>query len=140
MNARFLLSVLRLARFIPSNKSCMADEIRITWRVPVITMILAATAIPVELRPLGNTTLDFGIGVADVLANVAGFLPVGIVLAEWGMARAIFAAGLLSIFAEASQFVMLHRDPSAIDVMTNILGATLGAVLRRRWRIVMPAM
>jgi len=116
----------------------MADAIIIKWRVPVITLILAATAIPVEFRPLGSEALDFGVSVADVLANVAGYVPVGMVLAEFGLARAILAAALLSIFAESSQFVMMHRAPSAIDVATNILGATLGAVLSRRWGVVIP--
>lgn len=140
MNVRSWFKRPSMAKFILVNSSCMADEIRITWRVPVITLVLAATAIPVEFRPLGNTTLDFGIGVADVLANVAGYLPVGIVLAEFGLARAILAAGLLSMFAEAGQFFMVHRDPSAIDVTTNILGATLGAFIRSRWRIPVPVL
>ena len=116
----------------------MADEIKMTWRVPVITLILAATAIPVELRPFGSEPLDFSFGVADVLGNVAGYLPVGIVLGEFGLARAALVATLLSTFAEASQFFMVHRVPSAIDVTTNILGATLGAIISSRWRNVVP--
>jgi VanZ family protein len=122
------------------NKKRTTDRIRISWRVPVITLVLAATAIPVQLRPLGRVTVDFGLAVSDVLLNVAGYLPVGIVLAELGLARAIIAAALLSIFAESSQFVMMWRDPSVIDVTTNILGATLGAVISRRWRICSPTL
>ena len=118
----------------------MTGEIRMTWRVPVITLVLAATAIPVEFRPPGSESLDFSLGVSDVLANVAGYLPVGIVLGEFGLARAILAAALLSTFAESSQFFMMHRVPSAVDITTNILGATLGAVICRRWRIVGPGL
>jgi Concanavalin A-like lectin/glucanases superfamily/VanZ like family len=125
------------------NKKCTTENIGISWRAPVITLVLAATAIPVELRPLAGVTVDLGLSgvdVSDVLLNVAGYLPVGIVLAEFGLAQAIIAAALLSMFAESSQLVMMHRDPSVIDVTANILGATLGAVISRHWRISSPAL
>jgi hypothetical protein len=45
------------------------------------------------------------------------------------------AAALISPFAETSQFVMMHRDPSAIDFTANLLGAALGVAIVVRWKI-----
>jgi hypothetical protein len=84
-------------------------------------MVLTATAIPIELRPFGSEPIDFGIGVLDVLLNIALYLPVGIVLGKQGPARATVAAALISTFAELSQFVIVHRVPLVIDVPVNEL-------------------
>jgi hypothetical protein len=101
-------------------------------------MVLAATAIPVELRPRFQTGLDFGIQLPDVLANVAGYVPVGIVLGGLGPVRAILAAAAISTLAEVSQVVMMHRDPSAIDIAANVLGSIVGTMVSGRWRIRSP--
>jgi VanZ family protein len=114
---------------------------RVTLRAPVITMVLAATAIPAELRPLGHATLDFSINAckaSDIVENVAGYVPVGIVLGGFGALRAIIVAALISTFAETSQFVMMHRSPSVIDVASNVIGAILGTLVSVRWRIRSP--
>ncbi|HZR16857.1 MAG TPA: LamG-like jellyroll fold domain-containing protein [Verrucomicrobiae bacterium] len=131
---------LPVTRIVSLLKAGMADTIRIRLRAPVLTLVLAATAIPVELRPLGSESIDFGVGLWDVLANIGGYVPVGIVLGKFGFARAIISAGLISIFAESLQLVMVHRTPSAIDVLTNLLGATLGAFISIRWRMRSPAL
>jgi VanZ family protein len=110
-------------------------SVRISLCAPVITMVLAATAVPIEFRPLGGATLRFGLDVPDILANVAGYIPVGIVLGGSGALRAIVAAACVATAAEASQIVMMHREPSLIDVATNVLGAILGLLIGRRWKI-----
>ena len=102
-------------------------------------MVLAATAIPVELRPLGHATVDFGVYASDVVANVLGYVPVGIVLGELGVLRAVITAALMSAFAESSQLVMLHRTSSAIDLATNVTGAFLGAIVSAHWKIRSPS-
>ena len=85
-------------------------------------MVLAATAIPVAFRPLQQAAFRlFSIDAHDIVANIAGFVPVGIVLAALGPARAVMAAALLSVFAETSQLVMLYRFPTLTDVATNVL-------------------
>src|SRR5262245_9810932 len=98
-------------------------------RVPVLTMILAATAVPIAFRPLQPAELfpvnAYDINAYDIMANIAGFMPVGIVLAALGPVRAMIAATLLSMFAETSQLVMAYRISSLIDVATNVLGAVL---------------
>ena len=99
-------------------------------------MIIAATAIPVALRPLQQAELHFfRVDASDIVVNIAGFVPVGIVLATLGPVRAVMAAALLSMFVETSQLVMLYRDPSLIDVATNVLGAILGLIVAVRYDV-----
>src|SRR5258708_3742272 len=74
----------------------------IALRIPIITLLLAATAIPVELRPLSHATLGFNIERYDVAENIAAFAAVGIVLGELGLLKAVMVGALISIFAEAS--------------------------------------
>ncbi len=112
--------------------------VKIALRIPVLMLVLAQIAIPVELQPWGHATLSLSIQASDVVANIAGFVPVGIVLGELGMLRGGTAAALISTLAEAGQFVMVHRDPSPIDVAANIIGAILGILVSRRWRIRSP--
>jgi glycopeptide antibiotics resistance protein len=79
-------------------------------RAPVLIMVLAATAIPVAFRPPQQPELlPSSIEAYDVLANIAGFVPVGFVLADLGPVWAVMAAALLSLFAETSQIVMVYR-------------------------------
>jgi concanavalin A-like lectin/glucanase superfamily protein/VanZ like protein len=107
----------------------------IALRVPVITMVLAATAIPIELRSPRHVPLGFDIQASDVVANIAGYVPVGIVLGALGPLRAVIAAALMTAVVEAGQFVMMHRDPSMIDVASNVIGAILGTAISARWGI-----
>src|SRR6266699_4263619 len=101
-------------------------------------MVLAATAIPVEFRPMHRWALSFGAYPYDVAANVAGYVPVGLVLGELGLLRAVITAALVTAFAENSQLVMMHRDPSAVDIGANVIGAIVGAVIALRCGIRSP--
>jgi VanZ family protein len=127
---------------MPSNNNHTAERIALT--VPVIFLVLAATAIPIELRAFGEAKFEFGLAAAstpisaifrDILANIFGYVPVGLVLGELGLLRAVFLAGLISTFAESSQLVMMHRDPSFSDIVSNVAGATLGALVSVHWKI-----
>lgn len=110
-------------------------------RVPVLFLVLATTALPIELRALGEVSLSFSFNdVPDIVANVIGYLPVGLVLAEHGLLRAVCLAGLLSAGAELSQLVLLHRDPSLTDILSNGAGATLGLLASRSWRMRSPTL
>ena len=110
----------------------------VSLRAPVILLILAATAIPVELQPVRHLTVDFDISTGHLLANVAGYVPLGIVLGEFGVLRAVIVAALMSASIEASQLLMLYRHCSATDLATNVLGAFLGALICVRWKIGSP--
>ena len=106
----------------------------------MIFLVLAATAIPIELRPLKEADLSLRVDdVSDIIANIVGYLPVGIVLGRLGIWRTVFAAGLISMFAETSQLFMLYRAPSITDVVSNIVGAALGSLASARWNIRSPA-
>jgi hypothetical protein len=107
-------------------------------RIPVIFLIIAAAAIPVELRPWGRATFGFSIGTDDVLANIAAFVVLGVVLADLGFRKAVVVGALISTCAEAGQCFMVHRDPSAIDVISNVTGTIIGAYISRRWNLPPP--
>lgn len=77
-----------------------------------------------------------------LLLNVLLFVPVGVALAlltSWSWGRIVLVAGLGSSVVELAQGTVVDRDASAADVVTNCLGALLGAgvviaVRRRRAR------
>lgn len=112
-------------------------------RVPVIAMVLAATAIPVELRSPTYDALGFSLSgwlFTDVLANFLGYVPVGLVLCDLGRLRAIATAAAIASFAEAAQLFMAHRDPSVVDVLANSAGAMLGVAIASHWKLPLPAL
>jgi len=124
-----------LSKPISSNGSVQ----RIGITVPVLFLVLAATALPIEIRPLGETGIHFGFeDHFDVVVNILGYVPVGIVLGNLGLLRALLIAGAISLFAETSQLMMMHRDPSFADLVANVTGTMLGTLASARWRIRSP--
>lgn len=114
---------------------------RIKLRAPVVFLVLAAIAIPIELLSPGHhSTVDWRIDASHAFVNVLGFVPVGLVLGEFGVLRALAAAAMMSGFAETGQMVMLYRDPSVSDFIGNVVGAFLGAVVSAHWKIRSPAL
>lgn len=92
---------------------------------------------------LGN--LQWWTGRADLLGNVALFLPWGLVAAlaaqQRGRSPGAWALGgglLLALAGQAGQFFEAHRDPRWADVLWNLVGAAAGrwaaAVLPRAHR------
>jgi VanZ family protein len=78
----------------------------------------------------------------DVIANALGYLPLGFLLvpavSPWlrrasAVPLAIVLSCLLSIGMEVLQHYLPTRVPSNLDVLSNGLGATLGALLAVRW-------
>src|SRR5262249_43954156 len=108
-------------------------------RVPLISLVIAATAIPVELRPLAASELDVNFDFFDIAANIAGYIPVGIVTGEVGVCKAVGIATVMSALAEVGQLFMRYRYPSPVDFAANVTGAALGIFISRRWRISSPA-
>ena len=105
-------------------------------------MVLAATAIPIELRWPTYNAADFRVSaelIADVLANIILYVPVGLVLWDCGPLRALKIAAGIAILAETAQLVMAHRDPSLHDAASNIVGAVLGMAIASRWKVRLPA-
>lgn len=77
------------------------------------------------------------LGGRDVLLNVLGFIPLGLLVAvatDRPVAGAL-AGLILSLVAEGAQATVVPgRDPSLSDIITNTVGATLGAALAAGWR------
>ncbi|HMH81615.1 MAG TPA: VanZ family protein [Gemmatimonadales bacterium] len=98
--------------------------------------ILVATLWPVyEARP--QTWVSCIVcgehGVADVLLNIVLFLPLGVALGLGGrrIPQCVLLAALLSASIELAQLLIPGRDASLGDVVSNTIGATLGAMLVR---------
>ena len=77
----------------------------------------------------------------DILLNVLLYIPLGLAAALVFLRRhsraasalgAIAAAFAVSLSVEMLQAFMPQRDPSSLDVLTNVLGGTLGAVIALR--------
>ncbi len=115
------------------------DSDRVRLLVPVIVLVLGATAIPVELRRFDFATLSLGWDALDLVENLILYVPVGVVLTRLGFWRAVMIATLLSLFAETCQLFMMHRFPSPFDLAMNVAGAMTGLLISRRWRIHAPA-
>jgi hypothetical protein len=98
-------------------------------------MVVSAISIPIEWRAFGKAPLGLDLYGDDFTLNILGFLPVGLLLAGSGFWRASAFAALISLFAESMQFAMMHRDPSAIDVLANSLGGIAGAAIGVRWKL-----
>jgi len=110
-------------------------------RLPVIVLVVAFTAIPMELRPLTReglaAALEMNLGVADmsdIVANIIGYVPVGIVLASRGAWPTVGVATAVSLSAEVGQLFSKGRSSSLIDVATNLIGALIGLVISGRWK------
>lgn len=114
---------------------------QIALHIPVIALVLAFTAIPMELRPPGqdiSDVFDFRLNVTDIVANVVGYIPVGLVLASRRAWPAVGMAAAVSGLAEASQVFTKGRSPSLIDLATNVIGAVIGWYIGTRWKIPPP--
>lgn len=100
-----------------------------------LVAIVVATAAP-DLTPAEPTfacVICGDTGVADIIANVILFGPLGVGLAFAGvrLRHAVLAGALLSGVIEVSQLVIPGRDPSVGDLIANTLGAWAGFWLTR---------
>src|SRR5438477_1941760 len=108
-----------------------------------VAAILSATLFPIsggDPEPWLGCVLCGERGIADALINVLLFFPLGAALAATGMpwARCLLGGALLSAAVEFAQMYIPGRDPSLGDVLSNTLGAGLGAALMpmaRSWQL-----
>jgi hypothetical protein len=101
--------------------------------VPLAVLVIAATAIPIEIRPARHTILDLGANQADMVQNVLGYIPLGLAFARLGVAKALGITALLSLCAEIAQIWSIGRFPAPIDFLSNVAGASIGIIAGRRW-------
>ncbi len=75
---------------------------------------------------------------SDVLVNIAGFVPLGLIVCAylaWTRSRwkailvATIACGILSIAIEVLQYYIPRRGSDTTDIITNTLGSALGAMI-----------
>ncbi len=77
----------------------------------------------------------------DIIANVIGFIPLGFTLSRIPivpvgekaprLSQPILLCGAFSLLIESIQWFLPTRDSDMTDVITNIVGATVGALLYR---------
>ncbi|MBN6190626.1 VanZ family protein [Microbacterium sp. K41] len=71
--------------------------------------------------------------VLEILANVALFVPVGLLLAlalpRLRLWQVVLCGGLMSVVIEAVQGLMPSRVPALSDIIANTSGTLIGAVL-----------
>lgn len=93
----------------------------LTGVIAVITLVPLEFRWPSQLRLVGFTTS------ADVVQNVALFIPFGFFVGFAGLARATLIGFGLSAAIEIAQQFIPGRFPSLIDLATNGAGAWLGS-------------
>lgn len=105
----------------------------------VLLGILLLSPEPVE-RILGLNLGDQQ-GVAEQVANILIFIPIGFTAAQWLTSKgaAVIVGLLVSLGVEVAQFLWLPvRDASWADVVKNLLGTAIGALLVRAPRTTAP--
>jgi VanZ family protein len=101
-----------------------------------LAVVLLLTLTPASASPdAASAMFDFEIrglrGLADSIANVLLFLPIGVAAAVRfpGWRRPVLGALLLSVTIEVVQLAIPGRYTSPADVAFNTLGATIGVAL-----------
>lgn len=107
-----------------------------------LALIAWATLTPEALDPAHRVPSSWclacgGLWLTDALSNIALFLPFGVALALYNQrwTRVLAWATLLSLAVESCQYVGLPpgRSAAVADVITNALGAAVGALLVAYW-------
>jgi hypothetical protein len=103
--------------------------------------------VPQRFRLQRPTVLEFPgeinrYEIPDIVVNILGFIPFGFLVAAYvrlggncrrgkAFAIAVLAGALTSLAIELLQVYLPPRDSSALDLINNILGSGLGAVMGR---------
>ena len=97
----------------------------------IVLLILLFTWNPFTLALPEHFSLSLRIGPRDAIRNVLLFLPVGFLycLTQGSPLGAILLGLAISAGAEVGQLFMPARTPSLVDLVTNTVGAGIGAAL-----------
>ncbi|MBX3146613.1 MAG: VanZ family protein [Gemmatimonadales bacterium] len=99
----------------------------LTWYLVVV--IVVVTLVPFGFEPPTGLRLVGFATVADVVQNIALFVPLGFVVAFAGRWQPVLIGAGLSLSVELLQQLLPARSPSLIDLVTNTLGAGLGGLV-----------
>ncbi len=99
----------------------------LTWYLVVVIVVVTLVPFGFE-RPASFRLVGFAT-VADVVQNIALFVPLGFVVAFAGRWRPLLVGAGLSISVELLQQLLPARSPSLVDLVTNTLGAWLGGLI-----------
>ena len=103
-----------------------------------LAAVLVATLTPLPTQTASSNRTAWWclvcgeVGVVDVLQNVLLFMPLGLALRllGWRTARTVLAGAMLSLSVELLQrYVIVGRDPSLGDLLSNSVGAWAGAAV-----------
>jgi len=111
---------------------------QVTLAIPCVMLILACTAIPLELQWRREELASFfaiRLDAGDILENVVGYVPLGAVLQQHGLWSATGIALAVSLSAEVSQFFSKGRSPSVEDLAANLAGAVIGVGVFTLWHV-----
>ncbi|MGE3143343.1 MAG: LamG-like jellyroll fold domain-containing protein [Hyphomonadaceae bacterium] len=110
--------------------------VRLALEIPAIALLLGFTAASLELRWPGAEAFArlWAFDARDTLANVLGFLPLGMIFAPRGLKAAVLVGALVSLAAETAQ-LFSPRYASVADLAANTLGAALGAMAAKAFRL-----
>ncbi len=107
----------------------------IALQMPVIVLVLAFTAVPMELRPLTREGVArlfaVNLDVTDIVANIVGFVPLGLVFASRGPWGTVGLAACVSLLAEAFQFFSAGRSSGLLTSRLMCWERLLGWCSRR---------
>jgi VanZ family protein len=96
----------------------------------IVLVILLLTLNPFYLVPSNQANFTFESSLANFVANILLFLPVGFFYRLATARRGAFLLGAgLSLSIETLQLFMPARTSSVLDILANAFGAGLGAVL-----------
>ena len=103
-----------------------ARRLLLVWLVSTLVLTLA----PFALRAAPRAWTDFSrLGSFDLLANIALFVPMGVLAVQAGLRRrwAVALGLLVSLAVECAQRYVHLRNPSYADLLANGAGVLLGA-------------
>ncbi len=99
----------------------------LTWYLVVVIIVVTLVPFGFE-RPSGFRLIGFAT-VADVVQNIALFVPLGFVVAFAGRWQPVLVGAGLSLSVELLQQLLPARSPSLVDLVTNTTGAWLGGLV-----------
>ena len=124
-----------------SGSTFTTATIRLRVLPLALSIIIASTAIPVEVAVPSFERNFWDVKTNDFILNILLYIPLGIALRRRSIIKCSLAALGLSMAAEAIQLFHPDRFAGVYDVIANVAGAIVGLLIARRipdrspWRL-----